>query len=291
MTHQGLSAFLQAMAIEPGMTETDHVLAVTTISFDPAALDLFLPLITGATLHIAPRGTAVDADQLARALDAEEITVFQATPATFQMLVAYDWQGRTGLKVLCGGEELPRNLAEALLPRVGELWNTYGTTETTVNSVVTRVRSGSGVVPIGRPIPGTRCYVLNDHLRPVPPSVPGELFIAGAGLARGYLADPKQTEQRFLLDPFSNSQGARMYRTGDRARIRPDGEFECLGRIDFQLKIRGYRIEPGEIEIFVNAYPAVRECVVTSYHTAADEKSLVAYVVAQTAGDTSGVNF
>ena len=285
IAHQALSTFLHAMTDQPGMRQSDHLLAVTTISFDPAALDLFLPLTVGATLHIAPRWTAVDAEQLATRLEAEQITVFQATPTTFQMLVAHDWPGRSDLKVLCGGEELPRGLADALLPRVGELWNTYGTTETTVNSIIVRVRAGSGVVPIGRPIPGTRCYILNDHLRPVPPGVPGELFIAGAGLARGYLADSKQTEQRFLPDLFSSSPGARMYRTGDRARIRPDGEFECLGRIDFQLKIRGYRIEPGEIETCLNAHPAVRECVVTSYLTAADEKSLVAYVVAQTAGE------
>ncbi|HEU0076107.1 MAG TPA: amino acid adenylation domain-containing protein, partial [Longimicrobiaceae bacterium] len=286
--HRSLAAFLHAMRREPGISADDGLLAVTTLSFDIAGLELFLPLLAGARTVLADRETASDPLRLAGALDAAGATVLQATPATWRMLLAAGWEGRPGLRALCGGEALSPDLAEQLLTRVAALWNLAGPPETTVWSTVHRVRPDGGAPPIGRPIAGTRVYVLDGGAEPVPPGVQGELLIGGAGVARGYHGRPELTAERFLPDPFSAEPGARMYRTGDRVRWFARGELEYLGRIDQQVKLRGFRIEPGEIEAALLEEPSVREAAVLAREDHPGERRLVGYVVAP-GGDTAGL--
>src|SRR5690606_10367292 len=270
VSHGALMNFLYSMAEEPGISPSDAVLAVTTVSFDIAALELFLPLIRGARVVIAHEDEVFDGARLARKLEAEGITVLQATPVTWKLLLEANWAGKADLRALCGGEALPEALAEALLPRVGELWNLYGPTETTVWSTIERVRSGDPIT-VGRPIANTTVYVLDEHMQPVPVGVPGELWIGGAGVAQGYLNRPELTAERFRESPFR--AGERIYGTGDLVRWLSDGRLQHLGRLDFQVKVRGFRIELGEIEARLREHPAVKDTVVV----ARDER-LVAYV-------------
>lgn|GEM_PF-887449 len=272
--HRALTNFLCSMMREPGLGEDDVLLAVTTLSFDIAGLELWLPLIRGARIELASRETAADPVALARRIEAAGVTIMQATPATWRMLLDSGWGGSARLKVLCGGEQMTAELARRLLPACRELWNLYGPTETTIWSSVARIESPDDVT-IGRPIANTRIYVLDDHLSPVPPGLVGELWIGGEGVARGYLNRPDLTAERFVEDPF---HGGRMYRTGDRARYLHDGRIVCLGRADGQVKIRGHRIELGEIEAVLATHPGVRECAVVAREVAGD-RNLFAYVV------------
>ncbi|WP_374586473.1 amino acid adenylation domain-containing protein, partial [Pseudoduganella sp.] len=281
--HGSVVNFLASMAREPGLEAGDTLLAVTTLSFDIAGLELYLPLAVGARVVLASRATASDAGALAQAIDAHGITVMQATPATWRMLLAGGWQGARGLKVLCGGEALPADLSAQLRAVVGELWNVYGPTETTIWSTCRRVDGAcSGVAePIGRPIANTQVYVLDAQLQPVPLGAAGELYIGGLGVARGYLDRPELTAERFVRDPFSSDAGARMYKTGDLARWRADGQLEYLGRNDFQVKVRGFRIELGEIETRLAACAGVRQAVVAAREDTPGDQRLVAYLIAE----------
>ena len=206
------------------------------------------------------------------------MTVMQATPATWRLLLESGWEGSAGLKVLCGGEALPRDLADALLPRCGELWNLYGPTETTIWSSKYRVTQESGSILIGRPIDNTRIYILDEHLGPVPLGVYGDLYIGGAGLARGYLNRPELSAERFIADPFSEKADARMYQTGDLARYRADGNIEYLGRSDHQVKLRGFRIELGEIETVLAEHADINAAVAVIREDIPANPQLVAYV-------------
>ena len=199
--HRAVVNFLHAMRQQPGMTAHDVLLAVTTLSFDIAALELFLPLIVGARVVLVSRAVAADGRQLSRALTDTRATVMQATPATWRLLLEAGWKGSDRLKVLCGGEALPRELAQQLLTRAAAVWNLYGPTETTIWSAVAKVEPGDGPVSIGRPIANTQLYVLDSHVQPVPIGVPGELYIGGAGVAQGYLNRPELTAERFIVDP------------------------------------------------------------------------------------------
>ncbi|MCP4663167.1 MAG: amino acid adenylation domain-containing protein, partial [bacterium] len=289
ITHRALVNFLRAMAGRPGLTAADTLLAVTTPSFDIAILELFLPLVCGGRVVVAPREVTADGERLAELLAASGATVMQATPATWRLLIAAGWRGDARLRILCGGEALPRELAGELAARGSALWNLYGPTETTIWSAVERVGSApeSATTSIGRPIANTRIHVLDRRLGPVPVGVPGELMIAGAGLSRGYLGRPGLSAAQFIPDPFSSQPGERLYRTGDRARYRGDGALEYLGRSDHQIKIRGFRIEPGEIETLLAEHPAVHAAVVISHLSpsggtraaAAGDERLVAYFV------------
>ena len=273
ITHRNVVNFLASMQREPGFTSADTLLAVTTLSFDIAGLELYLPLICGGTVAIASREEAGDPKLLIAALQRCGATVMQATPVTWRMLIEAGWPGDRGLKVLCGGEALPGDLAAALLPRCAELWNMYGPTETTIwSSVYMLTGIHVGTVPLGWPIANTTMYVLDAHLQPVPVGVPGELYIGGDGVARGYLNRPELTAERFLADPFV--PGARVYRTGDLMKFLPDGNVQYLGRADFQVKLRGFRIELGEIEDVLAKHAAVRQSVVVLRN-----ERLVAYVV------------
>ncbi|HSF41083.1 MAG TPA: amino acid adenylation domain-containing protein, partial [Thermoanaerobaculia bacterium] len=260
--HRGAVNFLASMARQPGISEGDVLVAVTTLSFDIALLELFLPLTVGARVELASRETAADGERLAALIADSGATVMQATPATWRVLLEAGWEGAPELKVLCGGEALPRDLADQLLARVGSLWNVYGPTETTVWSAVHPVAPGAGPVPVGRPIANTAIHLLDRTFTPVPANVLGELYIGGEGLARGYLGRPDLTAERFVPDPFATAPGARLYRTGDVARRLADGDVEFAGRADHQVKVRGFRIELGEIEASLADHPGVRRAVV-----------------------------
>jgi amino acid adenylation domain-containing protein len=275
--HKALLNLLFSMQETPGMTSNDTLLAVTTLSFDISGLELLLPLICGARVVIASRNDAADGNRLMVELRRHRVTMMQATPATWQLLLAAGWSGDAGLTILCGGEPLHRKLAAELLARCGALWNVYGPTETTIWSTIHKVEAGEGPMSIGRPIANTQIYILDEQQRPVPVNVPGELYIGGAGLARGYLNRPELTAEKFVRSPFHPAE--RLYRTGDLCRFRANGNIEFLGRNDYQLKLRGHRIELGEIEATLAQHAAVREVVVAAREDAPGDKRLVAYVV------------
>jgi amino acid adenylation domain-containing protein len=281
ITHANLVNFLTSMQREPGIRTGDGLLAVTTLSFDIAGLELYLPLISGARLILASRAEASDGRRLSQMMQRLKPTVMQATPATWRMLIDAGWEGSPSLRVLCGGEALPGDLAAQLLPRCAELWNMYGPTETTIWSSIHRVQYATATAPIGHPIANTTFYILDAHLRPVPVGVAGELFIGGEGVARGYFKRPELTAEKFIVDPFATNPDARMYRTGDVARYLADGSVQYLGRSDFQVKIRGFRIELGEIETLLAQHPAVQQTVVAAREDSPGDKRLVAYIVAK----------
>ncbi|MFG6194364.1 amino acid adenylation domain-containing protein [Nonomuraea sp. JJY05] len=274
--HSSVVNFLASMSREPGLTGQDTLLAVTTFAFDISVLELFLPLTVGARVVIAGREAAYDPVGLAALL--EDATVMQATPATWRLLLSAGWEGKPGLKALCGGEALPADLATGLRGRVAELWNMYGPTETTIWSTLTRVTDGP--ITIGHPIANTRIHLLDTAMQLVPTGVVGELYIGGAGLARDYLHQPELTAERFV----TWQDGSRLYRTGDLARRRADGSIEFLGRADGQVKVRGYRIELGEIESLLLAHPAVREAAVV-VRGSDEDKSIAAYLAADSDHD------
>ncbi len=261
ITHRSVTNFLRSMQREPGLTAEDRVLAITTLSFDIAVLELLLPLTTGAATMILSRDESADAVLLSKAIE-RDVTVMQATPATWRMLIDAGWDGRPALKALVGGEALSPSLMHELLPRVGELWNMYGPTETTVWSTLWKVPSDTARISIGKPLANTQVYVLDSKLRPVPPGVAGELFIGGQGLALGYWKQPALTAERFLPDPFGGTKGGRLYRTGDVVIRRAAGELEYAGRADAQVKIRGFRIELGDVETALMSHPSVVQSVV-----------------------------
>ena len=268
--------FIVSMQREPGFSAKDCILAITTISFDIAGLELFLPLWCGGSLVLATREQASDPRELAALLERHPITVMQATPASWLMLFDSGWPGRAGLKVLCGGEAFPRHLADKFIASSAEIWNVYGPTETTVWSTVKRIID-AGDITIGKAIDNTTLYVLDERRGLVPVGTSGELWIGGSGVARGYLGRDDLTSERFVPSPFDDSD--RIYKTGDLARVRNDGEFECLGRADFQVKIRGFRIELGEIETAMLKHPGVASAVVVAREDRPGDKLLVGYVV------------
>jgi amino acid adenylation domain-containing protein len=261
---------------------SDVLLAITTIAFDIAGLDLWLPLLAGARLVIVERATAMDAHLLQDAIHREGVTFLQCTPAFWKLLVDSGWHGKADLQAVCGGEAMPQDLARKLVPKVGRLWNMYGPTETTIWSTGYQFLGPDDPILIGRPIANTQVYILDEHLAPSPIGVPGELYIGGDGLADGYLHKPELTADRFVADPFSQRSEGRLYKTGDLARYRSDGNIECLGRNDDQIKLRGYRIEPEEIRAAITRHPAVRDAVAVLKTSATGDSRIVAYLISKT---------
>jgi amino acid adenylation domain-containing protein len=245
VSHGAVVNFLTSMAREPGMSHDDVLLAVTTISFDIAGLELYLPLSVGARVVIAEREEVIDGFVLLLHMEQCGATVMQATPATWRMLLEAGFRAKPGFKMLCGGEALPRELANRLLAGPGALWNMYGPTETTIWSSCSRIAAGDAAIAVGKPIANTQFYVLDRHDQPVARGVPGQLHIGGDGVARGYHKRAELTAERFVKNPFETG---RMYRTGDFAKWLPNGQLQVLGRMDHQIKLRGFRIETGEIE-------------------------------------------
>jgi len=265
------------------VTSSDTLLAVTTVAFDVAEMDFYLPLLNGAKLVIANQETVHDIELLKSKIDSSGATLFLATPVTFKMLILSSWKGKSDLRVLSGGEALSRELAGKLLQRCGEVWNGYAPTETTIYSLVKKVlpenTTGEGYVELGRPLDNTILYVVNSKKVPVPVGIPGELYIGGEGVSLGYLNLPEMTRERFIPDPFGPDPSVRFYKTGDLVRYLPDGTIAFLNRIDFQVKIRGFRIELGEIESVLSQVKGIKENVVIVKEDASGEKMLVAYYV------------
>jgi amino acid adenylation domain-containing protein len=285
--HRAVANFLSSMRRQPGLDLDDRLLAVTTLSFDIAVLELFLPLSVGACVVLASREQVLDGRALAELIHACDITVMQATPSTWRMLLEAGWSGRCGLKALCGGEALPGELAEILVERCDSLWNLYGPTETTVWSTCARVDDPARGITIGQPIDNTTVWILDANGALCPIGVPGEIAIGGAGVTLGYLDRPELSAERFIADAQSNDPRARLYRTGDRGRWRNDGRLEHLGRLDFQVKVRGFRIELGDIETNLARHADVMQAVVIVREDRPGDQRLVAYLVARS---TSGVD-
>jgi len=278
--HRNLVNFLISMREQPGIVPDDVVCAVTTLSFDIAGLELYLPLIVGARVLIATEDDHRDPAALVRLMNQRGATILQTTPSLLRLIM--DGQ-RTNelrnLKLLIGGEELPRDLANKIVPLCRELWNLFGPTETTIWSTVCRVHLANGPVPLGRPIANTQIYVLDALGEPAPPGVHGEIWIGGDGVGPGYLFRPDFTSERLLPDPFV-SEDSRIFRTGDLGSLR-GGLLYYHGRIDHQIKLRGFRIEPGNIEAVALLDPGVREAVAVAREFGPNDTRLVLYVVAR----------
>ncbi|HDR6312417.1 TPA: amino acid adenylation domain-containing protein [Bacillus cereus] len=278
---KALSNFLLAMDDMFSLHENDHLVAVTTFAFDISALEIYLPLISGASLTIAQKEVIQEPSVLTALLQEERATIMQATPTLWQALVTEYPEKLQGLKVLVGGEALPSHLAKTLKELGCTITNLYGPTETTIWSTVMNIdERESGIPPIGKPIWSTAVYVLDAGLQPVPPGVIGELYIAGEGLANGYLGKPELTAERFVANPFGE-RGKRMYRTGDLVKWRNDGVLEYVSRADHQIKIRGFRIELAEIEMVLQRHENIKQAVVIVREDRPNDKRIIAYIVAE----------
>ena len=262
--HRAVVNMLESMQLRPGLGAEDTMLAITTLTFDIAVLEIFLPLVCGARVVIAPSETTSDGEALIDLIERSGASVMQATPATLRLLLDAAWGGASQLEGPLRRRSLDAELAEQLLPRCGSLWNMYGPTETTVWSSVIQVEAGRPIV-IGPPIANTKFYVLDGRSSSSQWGFLASFVSAAPGLARGYLHRPELTRERFLTDPFNPEPGARMYRTGDLVRRLPDGTLEFLGRLDHQVKITGHRIELGEIEASLERHSGIERCVVVAH--------------------------
>jgi amino acid adenylation domain-containing protein len=277
LPHKAVHNFLKTMAIRPGMNPSDKLLAVTTLSFDIAVLELYLPLITGGTVRIAQKEETMDGEALKNIIENENINMMQATPSTWRLLLSAGWSGDKDFKLLCGGEPFPKDLNKSLHPMVKSVWNMYGPTETTVWSTIEELTDPEENILIGKPIANTACYILDENQRLLPLGHPGELYIGGLGLADGYKGRQDLTDERFIPNPFRS--GEKMYNTGDLARLHSDGRIECLGRNDGQVKVRGYRIELGEIESVLSEFPGITQSVVIVREDRPGDVRLVGYYI------------
>ncbi|MBN1602874.1 MAG: amino acid adenylation domain-containing protein [Chitinispirillaceae bacterium] len=283
VTHHNLSNFIHSMMLEPGISSVDKMLAVTTISFDIHVLELLLPLATGATIVIAPSEAQNDAAKLNELFISSDITIMQATPATWKMLCASGWEGRRrGFTILCGGESMSRELSVQLLQRCSRLFNMYGPTETTVWSTCYQVNGGESTIPIGKAVANTVTSIIDTKGNVVPLGVWGEMLIGGDGVSNGYHNRETLTKEKFLTVADGREVRVRFYRTGDLCRMSGDGLLECAGRLDNQIKLRGYRIELEEIEHIIESYSGVKSAAVIVYGQ--DETAmLVAFIVSEKA--------
>ncbi|MBD8524856.1 non-ribosomal peptide synthetase/type I polyketide synthase [Pseudomarimonas arenosa] len=277
---RGVVNFLRSMADEPGLACTDHLLAVTTLSFDIAVLELMLPLCVGAQVVIALREQAVDGHALKQLIEQQQITLLQATPSTWHLLLEAGFRAPASFRALCGGEAMTPSLAQSLLGAgVSELWNMYGPTETTIWSTLSRITDPQAI-HIGHPIDNTVVRILDEQGRPCAPGSAGEICIGGDGVAQGYFRREQLTAERFVADRFAETAGARIYRTGDLGSWNADGTLRHMGRLDHQVKLRGYRIELGEIEVALEALQPVQRAAVTVQNFGPQDDRLVAHLVA-----------
>jgi len=262
----------------PGMVAIDKVLAVTTISFDIAGLDIFLPLISGAELIIANPESVKDGRLLLDIVREDRVTFMQATPYTWRMMLEAGWDERLPLTIVCGGEAMPKDLCAKLIPRCKALWNQYGPTETAVYSTQKHLTTEEDIT-IGRPLDNTQIYIVDEAMNNLTDGSIGEIFIGGDGVSIGYLNRPGLTAEKFVDNIFSGKPGDKMYRSGDLGRYKENGEIQCLGRIDHQVKVRGYRIELEEIEYALLKEDTIKEAVVIAREDMPGDVRLVGYVV------------
>lgn len=275
--HRCVVNLLESMSRTPGFCADDSLLAVTTFSFDISVLELLLPLVNGGRVVLAIESDVYDGKRLAQLIEEHEISLMQATPATWRLMLESDWSGASHLKVITGGEALAVDLAQALIARVGSLWNQYGPTETTIYSTASEIVPAISRVTIGRPIANTTIYIMDEQAQLLPIGTPGELVIGGAGVGSGYRGLPDLNAKSFIPDPFETSANGKLYRTGDVARWLSSGEIEYIGRADNQVKLRGFRVELGEIESALRQTPEVREAAVILREDIPGEPRLVAY--------------
>lgn len=274
--HRAVVNFLHSMEKAPGISSADVLLAVTTLSFDIAVLELFLPITVGAEVVIAPREGVADGEQLKQIISAKKITIMQATPTTWRLLIAAGWQGGA-FKALCGGEPMPADLAKDLVQRAATVWNLYGPTETTIWSTCHQIHEGDETILVGRPIDNTQTYIVDKYDQPTPVGVAGELLIGGVGVTKGYHERPNLTAKCFVPDAFAGDAKQPLYRTGDMATFLSDGKIKLHGRIDQQIKLRGYRIELGEIEAVFLACEEIEQAAVMAREFGPGDQRLVAY--------------
>jgi amino acid adenylation domain-containing protein len=280
ISHRALTNLLWSMRDRPGIQEHDVLLAVTSISFDISGLELYLPLIAGARVELASVAEAADPKLLAQRVQQSGATMLQATPATWRMLIESGWKPPRPMQLLCGGEALTGPLARQLLERSHSVWNLYGPTETTIWSACARVEASPSDIVLGEPVANTSLFVLDAHRSLVPAGVAGELYIGGAGLAKGYFGQPELTRERFPSISLGQEK-VRLYRTGDRVKRLRDGSLVFLGRSDRQIKLHGFRIELGEIEQALNSLPGVQQSIVVQRHPGSPAAMLAGFVVPQ----------
>jgi amino acid adenylation domain-containing protein len=282
LMHHNLLNLLLSIQKVPGANADDVMLGITTMSFDISELELFLPLISGSQLIILDTDIVKDGRALTEFIVAEKVSIVQAAPFVWRMMLEYGWEQRLPIKAFCGGEALSRDLADKLLDRCNEVWNMYGPTETTVYSIIKKVEKDNKIITIGKPIDHTQVYLLDENLNEVPAGEVGEICIGGAGVARGYLNRHELTAEKFIDDKFTNITGQKVYRTGDLGKIVENNEIQCLGRIDHQIKIRGLRIEAEEIEYQLKQQKKVRDAYVILYEDSVENLRLVAYLTPKT---------
>jgi amino acid adenylation domain-containing protein len=276
IAHHSLVNLMYSLQKAPGIKSNDKMLAVATISFDIAGVDLYLPLSSGAEIILADSITAKDGRALLDIIRGQNVTILQATPYTWRMMLEVGWDEQLPIKVFCGGEALAKDLAERLIPRSKEVWNMYGPTETTIYSIIKHVTDANDIT-IGWPVANTQVYILDEEKNNLTNGEIGEIFIGGVGIAWGYLNRPDLTAERFIDNPFTPDE--KIYRTGDLAKLKPDGDIVYLGRIDHQVKVRGYRIELGEIEHNLGKHEGIKQAVVIAREDTPGIPRLVAYVV------------
>jgi amino acid adenylation domain-containing protein len=277
--HFNLINFLISMGVKPGMSSNDKLLAVTTISFDVSVYELFVPLIHGAEVVIADKEASTDPRILLDIINNEAITILLTTPSTWSTIIDTGWAKPYPLKALCGGEALPKSLADKLLSRASEVWNMYGPTETTACTTLKQITTDDETINIGWPIHNAQVYILNEENEQVMPGVIGEIFIGGDGVTEGYLNLPDLTDERFIKNPFSLAPGATLYKTGDLGKFCTNGDIQYFGRTDQQVKIRGLRIELGEIETALSAQEEIKDVVAMAVDDAMGDAKLVAYII------------
>ena len=274
ITHKNFVNLLCSISENPGIKEADKLLAITTISFDIAGVELFAPLLKGACIVLADNETVRDGRLLLELLEKENITILQATPTSWQMLLDAGWEGSSRLKAFCTGEALPQSLAEHLLPKCGSLWNLYGPTETTIFATIKQILNEEEKICIGRPIANTQLYILDEENRLAAPGISGEICIGGYGVAQGYWKRPELTQEKFIKNPLTPDGQPTLYRTGDLGLLLSSGDIQCLGRLDEQVKIRGHRIEPAEIEQALTELDDIKAAVVVS-----NTNHLIAHII------------
>jgi amino acid adenylation domain-containing protein len=272
--HESVVNLIESMSKEPGIKENEILLSVVTLSFDMSVFELFMPLSKGATVVIANSDDTTNGKALINLIDKYNITMLQATPSLWNILLASGWKGKNDLRAFCGGEALTKNLVHQMLPKVAEFWNCYGPTETTVFSTFIQVTDPDLPILIGRPLNNTRIYILDKNNKQLPIGVIGEVCIGGLGVTKGYNNLPELTADKFI--PFENGQV--IYKTGDLGRFLTDGNIELFGRIDNQIKLRGFRIEPAEIESHLLMLSGVKEAVVKVHRFDENDERLVAFL-------------
>jgi amino acid adenylation domain-containing protein len=272
--HQGVVNLISCMTRVPGISSDDILLAVVTLSFDMSVFELFLPLSNGATIVVAESKDIREGKNLIDLLEKYDITILQAAPSLYYVLLASGWKGKNNLRALCGGEALTSNMVSRILPNVAELWNCYGPTETTVYSTQTRITKPGEKIHIGKPLDNTRIYILDRYNQMLPAGVIGEIGIGGVGVTKGYINQPSLTSEKFI----TTDDGHLVYKTGDRGRFMKDGNIELFGRIDNQVKIRGIRIEPGEIEVQLSSIEGINESIIKLQKFDENDERLIAFL-------------